>query len=257
MRIGKKVTGIVLSAFTLVLALLFAIFMIFAVTDMADTINFIANLPSYVSGGEFEKLIVIDVFRMIIALALAVLCGVTGGINLGKAIKGRPEAVLNRVALFVAFDFVGIGAVVAYLSTHADVLDSKYISSMIAYTITMLFLIIAITVVSTMARRRAMNEGGNRIAAGIMLAVVATVMITMMIIEGAAAPEIASTRMTAYSQGNMDNFRNLYNAFEIIASVIGICGTFAFAALNIVEGALAKKRANRAPAKAEEKKEEK
>lgn len=252
MRIGKKVTGIVLCAFTLLLALLFVILAASTSTSIIDLANDLGSASSYYKD-TLGKQLVLEMFRLIACLVLAVFCGVTGGINLGKAIKGRPEAPLNRVVLFVAFDFVGVAAALAFMFTYADTLNSDYIASISAYTVTMLIMIIAISVVSTMARRRALAEGGNKIAAGIMLAVVATLMLTVLIIESLAAPEIVSPRYSGYK--NEGTIRDFYTVFEILAYLIGFCGTLAFAVLNIVEGAIAKKRAGKKPV--EEKAEEK
>lgn len=255
MRLGKKIIGIVMSAFTLLLAVLYVVFIANSVTSIVDLANFMNGLPSSYDAGQFAKEMVIEIMRLFVALALAILCGVTGGINLGKSIKGRSEAILNRVNLFVVFDFLGVAAAITYMGAYADTLQGQYIGSIIAYAITMLIFIIGITVVSTMARRRAIAPG-RKLAAGIMLAVTATLMVTVMIIEHAAAPEILAPRYTAYR--NAQSLRDLYSAFEIIAVFVGIFGTFAMAGLNIAQGAIEKRRGVQpAPKKAEVKEEAK
>ena len=250
MRLGKKIIAIVMSAFTILLAVLFLIFAINSTTSIIDLASFMSGQPSYYAE-QLGKQMVVEMMRLFVAVALTVLCGVIGGINLGKSIKGNSEAMLNRLGLFVVFDFIGVAGALGYMFAQIDTLQSDYIASIVAYTITMLVFIVGISVVSTMARRRAIAPG-RKLAAGIMLAVVATLMITVVVIEGAAAPEILVGRYNSYRNGQ--SLRDLYSAYEVIASVVGICGTFAYAALTIVEAILEKKRgAQPAAAKVEEK----
>lgn len=257
MRLGKKIIGIVMSAFTLLLAVLFLIMFINGMTKVIDNATYLTGLSHGTPSEYFEpylKVMAVDIVRMVTALALTIICAITGGINLKKAIKGAPEAMWNRLALFVVFDFCGVAAALTSMFANIDTMKGEYIASIIAYAITMLAMIIGISVVSTMARRR-YYAPGRKLAAGIMLAVVSTLMATFLIIEGAAAGEIVTGRYSSYEPLG-ETVKNLYTSFELIAVFVGIFGTSAFAALTIVE-AILEKRSGVQPAKAEVKEEAK
>ena len=238
MRLGKKITGIVLSALMLLNALFFIILMASSFGGLGDLLDIATRTGA---PEVYGKQVVVEIFRIIVELVLAILCGIMGGINLGKAVKGRPEAILNRAALFVCFDFIGVAACLATFFGNADTMASETIASYIAYTLTMLIFVVAISVVSTIGRRKAMTEGANKIAAGILLGVTYVLMVTVLIFISLEEPAIIAARESAFSKSVYDAVKTWYALFNVIAW-LAACGVLAIAALNLVEGIIAKKR---------------
>lgn len=252
MGIAKKITAIVLSSLILVLGILFLILGIVFVFGMIDLIDYVSTLNGGYMQETYGKLIVAEVFRIIACVNLAIWGCVTGGVNLGKAIKGRP-AILNRVVLFTTFDFVGIAALIGYIIPWFNESTAHLKGSFISYAITMLILCITAQILSGIARGKLIKEGASKLAGAILLFVAASFMIAMMILFHCANSDIVLYReQYLYTLTETDTLSAMYIAF-IIIGYFGIVGTVAYGVFAIIDNALAK----RAPKDGKKKKKKK
>ena len=249
MKLAKKIVGIVLAAVTVLVALFTLILTIMAFTAAIDLIDKAgSSMPEYVA-----TQVVGYIMGGVVGIVVTIFIAITGGKGLAAAIKGKGEAIFNRVVLNVCYVFIGVTASTIIALTNMDV-DQETGVKYMAWAVVLLMFVIAACVLGTIGRRKVLGPVGSHLTGGVLLVITGFIMLLVLILSG-AVDELKYAKVASYD--SVDAVNGLLGASAGFAYVASI-GTMGFGVLNIVEGAIARRNGTK-PAeepKAEEPKAE-